>query len=191
MGCLIARGSEFPHFNKPWKLLLLCVVLANLPDVDFVLGIVHGHPNLYHRLLSHSIGFALAVGVLCGLYGKLRHGRFLPMFALSVGACFSHVVLDYLGADTSEPHGVTALWPFSTAYFIAPVTLFSALKKGDTVADLALGIFNVHNILGLMREVVVFSLLLAVQNWYLKNREGFRVRRWWGAFFRMTQKDRT
>jgi len=169
-GCLLARHVANGYFDKPWKLALFCAVLANLPDFDYLIGIVQGYPNLHHRLYSHSLGFAVLVGLLCGGYFKARGNRFWPMFCLSSGACFSHVVLDFLGADTSPPHGVTALWPFSSEYFISPVPIFSTLKKGDTLHDLLGSVFKLHNILALVREVVIFTLLLALQNWLMKNR---------------------
>jgi hypothetical protein len=173
MGCFIARQHGLSYFDKPWKLAVFCVVLANLPDVDYFFGLMHGLPNLYHRHVTHSIGFSLLVGTLCGLFFLWRGHRFLPMFFLSSAACFSHVILDFFGLDTSTPHGVIAFWPFSDAYFMSPVSVFSNLKKGETVTDLLKSIFILHNILALAREIVVFTLLLALQNWFMKNRLAF------------------
>jgi len=170
MGGLIARQHGLRYFKQPWKLTLFCVVLANLPDVDYFFGIVHGLPNLYHRQFTHSIGFAVVVGVLCGIFFMWRGQRFWPMFALSSLATFSHVVLDFFGLDTSAPHGVIALWPLSEVYFMSPLSIFSNLIKGDTVAALIGAIFRMHNLMALLREIVVFTLLLGLQNWFMKNR---------------------
>jgi len=170
MGCLIARQHGLSYFDKPWKLAVFCAVLANLPDVDYFFGIMQGLPNLYHRHFTHSFGFSLLVGAACGLFFQWRGHRFWPMFSLSSAACASHVLLDFLGLDTSTPHGVIAFWPFSDAYYMSPVSVFSNLKKGETVADLVKAIINLHNILALIREIVIFTLLLALQNWFMKNR---------------------
>jgi membrane-bound metal-dependent hydrolase YbcI (DUF457 family) len=175
MGCLIARQHGLSYFDKPWKLAVFCAVLANLPDVDYFFGMTQGLPNLYHRHFTHSIGFSLLIGALCGLIFLWRGHRFWPMFVLSSVACASHVLLDFLGLDTSTPHGVIAFWPFSDVYFMSPVSVFSNLKKGQTVTDLLKSIFILHNISALAREIVVFTLLLALQNWFMKNRLALRT----------------
>ncbi len=176
MGCLIARQHGLKYFDKPWKLAVYCAVLANLPDADYFFGLVQGLPNLYHRHFTHSIGFSILVGAACGVYFLWRGHRFWPMFLLSSIACASHVLLDYLGLDTSTPHGVIAFWPFSDAYYMSPVSVFSNLQKGVTVTDLVKAIFNLHNVLALAREIVIFTLLLALQNWFMKNRLAFAVK---------------
>lgn len=175
MGCLIARQNGLHYFDKSWKLALFCVVLANLPDVDYFFGIVKGAPNLYHRQFTHSLGFALAIGVLCGLFFYWRGHRFWPLFALSSIATYSHVALDFFGLDTSAPHGVIALWPLSQAYFMSPVPIFSNLIKGDTISGFVKAVFKLHNVLALIREIVVFAVLLVLQNWFIKNRLAFSV----------------
>lgn len=175
MGCLIARQNGLSYFDKPWKLAAFCVVLANLPDADYFFGFVQGLPNLYHRQFTHSMGFAIAVGMLSGLLFLWRGHRFWPMFALSSLAIYSHVVLDFFGLDTSAPHGVVALWPLSDAYFMSPVSIFSNLEKGETIPSMIEATFKMHNILAVVREVGIFVLLLALQNWYMKNRLALAV----------------
>ncbi len=170
MGCLIARSSSQPYFEKPWQLLIFCAALANLPDIDYFFGIAQGAPNLYHRQFTHSLGFAVLIGLACGLFFKIRGRRFWPMFYLAGVSCFSHVVLDFFGNDTSHPLGVVALWPFSSAYFMSPVPIFSNLLKGDTLVELLKAVFRMHNMAALLWEVVVFVLLLSLQNWHMKNR---------------------
>lgn len=170
MGCLIARQHGLSYFDKPWKLAVFCAVLANLPDADYFFGIAQGLPNLYHRHFTHSIGFSILVGAACSLFFRWRGHRFWPMFFLSSAACASHVLLDFLGLDTSTPHGVIAFWPFSDTYYMSPVSVFSNLQKGVTLNDLFKAIVNPHNIFALVREIVIFMLLLALQNWFMKNR---------------------
>jgi inner membrane protein len=170
MGCVIARSSSRPYFEKPWQLAIFCAALANLPDSDYFFGIVQDAPNLYHRQFTHSLGFAVLIGLACGLFFKIRGRRFWPMFYLAGLSCFSHVVLDFFGNDTSSPLGVIALWPVSSEYFMSPVTIFSNLVKGDTLVELIKAVFTLHNMMALLREMVVLLLVLATQNWYMKNR---------------------
>jgi len=191
MGCMIARQPQAGYFDRPWKLALFYALLANLPDFDYFLGLSNGSLNQYHRLFTHSVGFALMVGALCGVYFKTRGRRFTPMFALAFSACFSHVVLDFLGADTSVPHGVPALWPLSNAYFISPASLFNTLEKGEHVRDALAGVVKPHNLLSLLREVLIFGALFALQSWYLKNRHALKLRASsWSGISNPTGKDR-
>ena len=41
----------------PWALLIFCIFCANVPDADFLPGILAGKPNLFHHGLSHSLSF--------------------------------------------------------------------------------------------------------------------------------------
>ncbi len=40
------------------------IVLANLPDFDFIPGILIGDPGRFHHTYSHSIGFVLLIMLL-------------------------------------------------------------------------------------------------------------------------------
>ena len=50
-----------------WKALAFAAILANLPDLDVLVGLIaHGNGNLFHRGPSHSLLFALTTGLLAG-----------------------------------------------------------------------------------------------------------------------------
>jgi hypothetical protein len=92
-----------------WKLLAVITVLANLPDIDVVLGLIaQGNGNLFHRGPTHSLFFALVAGYLASQAWRL--GRQIPR--LRFGPCFlivcSHVLADMV--FTASP--VSLLWPF-------------------------------------------------------------------------------
>lgn len=88
---------------------LTAAILANLPDVDVLLGLLaQGNANLFHRGPTHSLLFALLAG---GLAANLwRLGRPMPRlrFYLCFSLVFSHVLADM--ALTASP--VSLLWPF-------------------------------------------------------------------------------
>ena len=46
-----------------------------------------------------------------------------------VAAYASHVLLDWLGSDSSPPIGVMALWPFSRAYYESDLHVFMAISR--------------------------------------------------------------
>jgi hypothetical protein len=46
-----------------------------------------------------------------------------------MAAYASHVLLDWLGSDSSPPIGVMALWPFSRAYYESDLHVFLAISR--------------------------------------------------------------
>jgi membrane-bound metal-dependent hydrolase YbcI (DUF457 family) len=108
------------------RLLAAAVALANAADLDFVPGILLGQPGLYHRGPTHTLGalvlVAAAVAVALGLAGWPRTAWLRA--SLWAGMVYaSHLLLDYLTIDAVPPYGGRFLWPFSNAYYVAPVTL--------------------------------------------------------------------
>ncbi|MDQ3803511.1 MAG: metal-dependent hydrolase [Acidobacteriota bacterium] len=87
--------------------LLFGALLANAADLDFLL-VFALHSRSWHRGLTHSVVFALLVGLL----SALLLGRRRLKEALAYGLAFaSHGVLDYV--TSKEGGGVELLWPFS------------------------------------------------------------------------------
>ena len=53
-----------------------------------------------------------------------------PALALACAAAVaSHVLLDWLGSDTTPPLGVMALWPFTSDFYQSPFFLFMAISR--------------------------------------------------------------
>lgn len=91
-----------------WAAMAYATVLANLPDLDVVLGLMlNGNGAVFHRGPSHSLLFAVLAGVIASQAGRLwdRIPRF--GFGLCFALIFSHVLADML--LTSAP--VSLLWP--------------------------------------------------------------------------------
>ncbi len=111
----------------PEKTALLLTVyfvfLANLPDLDFLPGVLTGSAAAFHRGFSHSF----AAAVLCALAGayawKVWGKRpFRGMFFASFLSYASHLVLDLLG---KAPKGLELFWPFLSRRVYGPLTDFS------------------------------------------------------------------
>src|SRR5690349_9165644 len=78
----------------------LFAALGALPDIDLLFRV--------HSTYTHSLGAALIVSLTVFALAPPPRAR----FALACGAAYaSHVLLDWLGTDTSPPYGITALWP--------------------------------------------------------------------------------
>ncbi len=91
--------------------LLLGAALGNLPDVDLALVWLLDWGNLAHGAMTHSIFFALCVGVvLAGWRRGWRFWRFREALSYT-SATLSHGVLDML--VRKEFGGAALYWPLS------------------------------------------------------------------------------
>lgn len=141
------------------------VVLANLPDVDYLPGIALGEINRFHHTVTHSLLFVAVAAV-----AAVALGRGVERSLRAWGWCFalglSHLLADLVSADTSEPHGIMPWWPFSSTYMISPVSLFWHLRKREWADFL-----QWHNVQAVAVEVAwCLPLLVLVLAW--KRRAG-------------------
>lgn len=165
MGYALHQSVSQDDNHLSWKMILLFVVVANLPDIDFLPGLILDDPNAYHHhYLSHSLGFAVFVGAVLGYYFSRRKSRnFLWYFLLFSCVCFSHMVLDYVTADTSEPVGLPMFWPFTRSYYYAPFSVFAAVHKtGGSSASFLKSLLALHNFWVALWEIVVFVPVLTI-----------------------------
>jgi membrane-bound metal-dependent hydrolase YbcI (DUF457 family) len=116
----------------PWFALL-----GAFPDVDLMFDA--------HRGPTHSFGAALVTGLAA--LALTRERRLAAAAACAYG---SHVVLDWLGADTSVPVGVMALWPLTREHFQSSVEVFDSVWRRNETPD-----FWSHDIKAVAREVVI------------------------------------
>jgi|TARA_B110000116_G_scaffold177390_1_gene153540 inner membrane protein len=116
----IALGKSFSRKQRTWKLIILAIVCAIIPDADligFQFGISYGS-FWGHRGFTHSLFFALLFGVLVSFlfYRKqflTKKGILLILFFFLCTA--SHSILD---AMTTGGYGVAFFSPLSdTRYF--------------------------------------------------------------------------
>lgn len=125
-------------------MVMLCTVAACLPDIDFLWG--------RHNMETHSVGFALLLGVLA-----LAWRRSPRVAAACTLAAVTHPLLDWLGSDDSPPLGVMALWPLTSEFFYADVWLFGAISRRYWRDD-----FVSQNVLAVLRELLILLPLVAL-----------------------------
>jgi len=119
---LCAAGKQ-PR--RQWPTLLLLITLANLPDIDFVVGYFIGEHGAYHRGPSHSLIVALLIGIVLGGLIGTRTGRYMAPTVLASAAYASHIVLDMLiGSELSGTFGLQIFWPLSSERFTLPWSVF-------------------------------------------------------------------
>jgi hypothetical protein len=132
-GWLIAPDAPTPlsaeeHLRMPlwrraarWRRAWLFVAVGLAADVDFLAG--------QHRAYTHSVGAVLAV---FGISLLLTHGRARDPIRLSLAVAASyasHVLFDWLGADSPAPRGLMALWPFTAAHYVSNLDVFPVVSR--------------------------------------------------------------
>ena len=170
LGLAIAAGFALPRttfgalaatVRRHLPELGLLLIAANLPDVDYVPGLLAGELNKYHHLHTHTLGWVVVTSLgLWWMWKRIRPDAGWKSLALLFAAGLSHLLADLLTADTRAPFGIMALWPFSSAYFISPATLFLAPRKA-TVVDM----FQLHNVRVMLVEAAWCLPLVLLGVW--------------------------
>jgi inner membrane protein len=129
------------------RLLFWSSVASILPDADviaFRFGIAYAS-EFGHRGFTHSIVFAMCLGVLAVFFAKyLRANRWVAFSMVFLGA-LSHPFLD---AFTNGGLGVAVFWPFDLARYFWPVTPIE-------VSPIGAGFFSGRGI-----DVIISELVL-------------------------------
>ncbi len=173
MGAVIyvAFNRDRLNVKENWKGYLSYVIVANVPDLDIIPGMLKGDINLYHHQITHTLFFAalftLGVYVFYRPRGeKITLRKVLPFFLLYL----SHLVLDFFAVDTKPPYGEELFWPFTANYYISSVTPFLDIVRGRTL----LSAINMHNLKAVLVEIAAFGPILLVAMLYQKSRVSFK-----------------
>lgn len=133
---------------------VLFAVLGMLPDIDFLFGM--------HSMQTHSLGAAIAVGIAG--FALLRHDRALTALGCAC-AYASHVLLDWLGDDTTPPIGIMALWPITGDFYQSDLHWFMAISRRYWLPN-----FWTHNLQAVMWEVLLLAPAAALAFWLRRGR---------------------
>jgi hypothetical protein len=137
--------------------------LGMAADLDLLVG--------RHSQFTHSVGMTIAVSL--GAYVVLHRAgggahrasvtRHAWLLALAVGAAYgSHVVLDWLAGDATPPWGITALWPFSSSYYLSHLDVFWGISREPWRPGAVW-----HDVLAIGRELLLLGPL-ALGAWWLR-----------------------
>lgn len=108
------RPTPSPPRDVP--LLLACVTLAMLPDLDYLLW--WSMRMAVEPRITHSLGFAAGSAGLAWLLLRGRCSlRTFPLALILLGAALSHELLDFLVGVHASPW----LWPFDGRTFRSPI----------------------------------------------------------------------
>jgi membrane-bound metal-dependent hydrolase YbcI (DUF457 family) len=133
--CVAAAAARGTGGVRAAPLTAAILVAANAPDADFLLGPLLRPLGvaLAHQGATHSLAFVAAATLLLAL--PLRGKIPLPRawgWLCAAGA--AHLLLDLVNYDDYAPIGMPLLWPFSTAYVHAGVTLFPGTDRDNPLS---------------------------------------------------------
>jgi inner membrane protein len=149
----LVRSLDPPAAKRPIDTTLLAMLpfaaLGVLPDVDLLFGV--------HSMYTHSVGAM----TLVLLVARVITGGWHWAVAASL-AYGSHILLDWLGHDTTAPIGIMALWPFTPGYYQSDLHLFLPISRRYWVPG-----FLAHNLTAVAREVLCIGPLALLAYWRL------------------------
>jgi inner membrane protein len=126
------------------------------PDLDLLAG--------RHSAETHSVGAAaLTTAAAWGVLRWRRASRAGAVAGLLGLAVLSHALLDWLGADTSAPIGIMALWPFSQGYFESDAHVFMAVSRRYWLEE-----FWTYNARVLARELLILAPPALAAEWWIR-----------------------
>ena len=144
-----------------WRLVALLASLAAAPDLDLVF---QQHRTATHSFVSIALVTILA-GVVTGKVTPSPGGRAWRLAVLCGAAWGSHLLLDWLGADTSTPRGFQAFWPFSDRWFISGWDIFRRIERRDVLAPETI----LQNALAVGQEFLILLPVVAAA-WWMRRR---------------------
>jgi membrane-bound metal-dependent hydrolase YbcI (DUF457 family) len=140
-------------FKNRWVDAFFFILLANLPDADFLPGLLLGFPNRYHHGIFHSLGAALAVSAIGGLIFSRAKQNAWRLSGLVFLIFSSHLLLDFFTMDFTAPFGLPLFWPFSKNYYIAGHPIFINITRSARSADFFPSLFSSHNLKAALLEI--------------------------------------
>lgn len=130
------------------------------PDLDLLWG--------RHSAETHSLGAAVITGAAAWLLLRARRVPRAAVLALILAAAVaSHAAFDWLGADTSAPIGIMALWPFSASYYESDAHVFMAVSRRYWLDE-----FWTYNLRVLGRELLILGVPAVAIEWALRRKTG-------------------
>ncbi|MEM8778070.1 MAG: metal-dependent hydrolase [Cyanobacteria bacterium P01_G01_bin.49] len=153
---LIRYHSQLSQYFSDKTLLITGIIVANLPDIDFILGYLFFNDfSKLHRQFTHSFFVGLVISILMGHFITKRKKTAYVFTMWLLGLYYSHILLDMLAYDRYPPGGVQCFFPFDFGYFALPITILAGLNMTN-------GIWDFGNILTILQEIIVIPLLFLV-----------------------------
>lgn len=141
------------------RLAVICGVLGAAADLDLFFG--------SHRSFTHSLTFAVFVWIAAGLAARWLRLPALQTATICAAAYASHILLDWLGKDSSPPGGLMVWWPFVRTSYQSGLDLFAEVSRRYwNPREFLIGNFS-----SVAREVAILGPILVLA--WMVRRRGF------------------
>jgi inner membrane protein len=140
--------------------LALLILLANLPDLDFLVGLgTEANANALHRGFTHSLAAAVFVALAVSCVWRIA-ASFWRSAILCFSAYSSHLLIDLctgtkLGWNATAS-GIPLFWPSSKTYS-SPFILFFGVRH-ENLRQL----FSIENMWSPIYELLTFGAITAI-----------------------------
>jgi membrane-bound metal-dependent hydrolase YbcI (DUF457 family) len=137
--------------------LVLLVLLANLADVDFLIGLgTEANANALHHGFTHSLAAAVCVALAVSCVWRIA-GSFWRSAILCFSAYSSHLLIDLcsgakLGWNVAAS-GIPLFWPWAKE-FRSPLVLVVGVTHKDLPA-----LFSMKNVWSSFYELLTFGAI--------------------------------
>ena len=132
---------------------VLYAAIGVAPDLDLFVG--------SHSTYTHSVG-AVAIAFVAAWAVSKR-----PRVAAAIAAAWaSHLLLDWLGSDTSAPIGIMALWPFTREHYQSSFYVFDAISRRYWLTEQ----FVWSNLRAALKEGLILGPAAGASYWLAKRR---------------------
>ena len=146
--------------------LVLFILIANIPDIDFLFYFVLGEKLVgLHQYYTHNVFFVALAAAITWPWLKTQKER----LGLTLVA-FSHLLMDFFTIDAVPPIGFRLFFPFSRKLF--NLGIFPNILKSNWAE-----VFSLHNLLTLGFEIVFFVMPVTLV--YRKELAGYlKIEQW-------------
>jgi inner membrane protein len=155
--------------NSWWSIALLAAVVANLPDLDFVPGLIVDNIPKYHRTMSHGLPAALLVATIgTAALQRWWKGAWGGLWLLIFVAYSSHLMMDVVIPDPTGGDGLRLFWPISTTWvahplpFLQPLDGLRMLDHGPTNETFWSTLFSGRGAAVFLIDALIMLPLIAV-----------------------------
>ena len=171
-GVAVAWAADLAPGRRAWRsappkaswysragngLTAVCALVGAAPDLDLLFHI--------HRTFTHSAGAMIFAGLFGAALAANAERPIARVALMCAGAYGSHLLLDWLAADSSSPYGLQVLWPLNDGWFISGWNVFPQTARRHFLTPAVIG----QNLRAVAQEIAILGPLL-VGLWLVRAR---------------------
>ena len=130
-------------------LTLACAVLSASPDLDLLVA--------RHRTVTHSVAAVAFVAIFAAAMAARADRPIARVAAMCAAAYTTHLLLDWLAADTFPPRGIQWLWPVSHKWYISDTDWFRQTERREFFTAPSI----IKNLQAIVQEIAILGPTLA------------------------------